>query len=80
MDNYKFAPDVQKVIVELSSAGNMAKRLTLTAWNGGAPKLDLRNWRLDANGDKPQKGVTLSDEEAETLLEALQNYFDAEGA
>lgn len=38
------------------------------AYNGYPAKLDLRKWK----DGQPLKGVTLSDDEARSLLEALQ--------
>jgi hypothetical protein len=45
------------------------KELNLVSWNGRSPKLDLRDW---ATGhEKMGKGVTLTKDEAEKLIELL---------
>ena len=70
---------VTSILAELSATTRAAKKLCLVRWNGAATKLDLRQWMFDENGGaKPGKGVTLTDEEAHTLLEALQTYFSGE--
>jgi len=45
------------------------KELNLVAWNGRAPKLDIRDWAPDH--EKMGKGVTLSEGEAAALSELL---------
>lgn len=61
---------------EIAKIGNN-KELNLISWNGADPKLDLRNWII-SNGEKISgKGITLTKEEAITLLEALKNYLEA---
>ena len=61
---------IEKTLAEI---GN--KRLMLTSWNGNPAKLDFR--RLDDEG-KPLKGMTLTDEEARELAEALTAYLEGE--
>ena len=67
--------EVERTLAELSSTGSSAKRICLVSWNGNPAKLDLRVWRTVDGETKPGKGVTLTDEEAETLLAALTDYF-----
>ena len=69
----------ERTLAEISSTGSSAKRLTVTSWNGNPAKLDLRIWRTDEEPAKPGKGITLTDDEAQTLLDALQGYFDGAG-
>jgi len=49
----------------------MEKELNLVAWNGRSPKYDIRDWSPDH--EKMGKGVTLSSEEAKTLLALLSS-------
>lgn len=67
---------IEQTLAELSSTtGGNRKLLTVTAWNGRPGKLDLRTWR-DVDGEQqPGRGVTLNEEEAGTLLSALQDYL-----
>lgn len=72
-----FTFHTEKVIAELSSSGTNSKLLTLTSWNDRPAKLDLRQWRLVGNAGElqPGKGVTLNEEEAQTLVDALTDYL-----
>jgi hypothetical protein len=54
--------------------GGWKKELNLVAWNGRVPKFDLRDWA--PGHEKMGKGVTLTREEAEKLLEILSAALD----
>ncbi len=45
------------------------KEVNLVAWNGGKPKVDVRDW--DAEHERMSKGITLFEEEAENLAKVL---------
>jgi len=61
---------------ELDSTASGKKLLTLTAWNGNPAKLDIRQWYTDKDGtEMPGKGITLTDEEAQALTDALTAYL-----
>ena len=45
------------------------KELNIISWNGGVPKLDIRDWAPEH--EKMGKGITLSEEEAEKLAKLL---------
>ena len=67
--------EVTERIAILSSTGaGYTLELNKVAYNGYPAKLDLRKWK----DGKPLKGVTLSDDEALTLLAALQGIITAE--
>jgi len=53
------------------------KELNMVSWNNRAPKLDIRDWSPDH--EKMGKGVTLSKEEAQKLLELLQGAIGSLG-
>jgi hypothetical protein len=55
--------------------GGWKKELTLVSWNGRNPKFDLRDWAPDH--EKMGKGITLSREEAEKLVELLKTALDS---
>ena len=60
--------EVTERIAILSSTGaGYSLELNKVAYNGNPSKLDLRKWK----DGKPLKGVTLSDDEARSLLDAL---------
>ena len=45
------------------------KEVNIVAWNGGKPKIDIRDWSPDHS--KMGKGITLSSDEIEKLKELL---------
>ena len=47
------------------------KELNLVSWNKRAPKYDIRDWAPDR--EKMGKGITLSEEETETLKDLLNS-------
>ena len=49
------------------------KEVNLVSWNGRPAKLDIRNWQKDH--EKCGKGITLTREEAESLLELLKKIL-----
>lgn len=63
-------------ITEGSYGAKKVKRLTVTRWNGGPEKLDIRVW-LEGTGSqaRPGKGITLSLEEAKILADSLTEFL-----
>ena len=51
------------------SSRGWTKELNIISWNGGVPKLDIRDWAPEH--EKMGKGITLSEEEAEKLAKLL---------
>ena len=49
------------------------KEVNLVSWNGGLPKIDIRDW--NESHEKMSKGITLSESEAREVMEILQKYF-----
>ncbi len=49
------------------------KELNLVSYNGAPAKFDIRDWAPEH--EKMGKGVTLTEEEAQTLFEQLGEYF-----
>lgn len=64
---------VERKLAEISRTDRTAKRLTLISWHGHPAKLDLRIWNLDE--EKPGKGITLTQDEAEALAKALNGFL-----
>ena len=63
--------EVTKEIGVLSENPNgWKKELNLVSWNGRKPKYDIREWSPDKT--RMTKGITLSDEEIETLKSLLE--------
>lgn len=68
MADIKF--EIKKEIGVLSeNAKGWRKELNLISWNDAAPKYDIRDWAPEH--EKMGKGVTLTKEEAESLLKLL---------
>lgn len=49
------------------------KEVNLVSWNGGIPKVDIREW--DPSHVRMAKGITMVEEEAENLAKALANRY-----
>ena len=60
---------VQHLATIAEGSKGWSKELNLVSWNERDPKFDLREWSPDHT--KMGKGITLSDEEAKMLREAL---------
>ena len=56
-----------------SSAKGWTKELNKVSFSGRPAKLDIRDWSPDKSS--MGKGVTLTDDEAKALYEALKEYF-----
>ena len=68
--------EIIKHIGNLSeSSRGWTKELNIISWNGGGPKLDIRDWAPEH--EKMGKGITLSEEEAEKLAGLLQTLKKA---
>lgn len=52
------------------NARGWTKELNMISWNGSKPKYDIRDWAPDHS--RMGKGVTLTEDEAETLKELLE--------
>lgn len=64
--------EIKETIAVLSiSAKGWQKELNLISWNGAAPKYDIREWAPEH--EKMGKGVTLSEEEMQKLIKALED-------
>ena len=68
--------EIIKHIGNLSeSSRGWTKELNIISWNGGVPKLDIRDWAPEH--EKMGKGITLFEEEAEKLAGLLQTLKKA---
>lgn len=62
---------VEEIGVISESPKGWKKEVNRISWNGGAPKLDIRDWAPEH--EKMGKGITLTDDEAQELLSILQS-------
>lgn len=61
-------------IAELGSAKTITKELNRVSFNGGEPKLDIRNWQKSEDGEPIMyKGISLTKDEAIKLRDALNS-------
>ena len=51
------------------------KEVNLVAWNGGKPKIDIRDW--SANHLRMSRGITLTEDQAMKMTKALVDRFRA---
>jgi len=64
---------IEKHLAILSTSNSgWTKELNLISWNNRPAKFDIRDWAPEHV--KMGKGVTLSDEEADSLISAILNY------
>ena len=49
------------------------KEVNIVAWNGGQAKIDIRDW--DPSHERMTKGITLLEDTAEKLAEALTRRY-----
>ena len=66
--------EIKEEIAEISQGNKgWTKQLNIVSWNGGAPKYDIRDWAPEHA--RMGKGMTLTEEEARALCEALKERF-----
>lgn len=72
MSSNNITVEIVKHIGVLSERENgWTKELNIVAWNGGKPKLDIREWSTDHA--RMSKGLVLTDEEAKELRNLLND-------
>lgn len=59
---------IKKIAVIGGKPGGITKEINIVKWSVCNPMIDIRRWQ---NGE-PKKGISLNEEEAGKLLEALQ--------
>lgn len=64
--------EIANTLATLNPSDGREKRLSLVEWNGYPARLDLRYW---INDKTPGKGITLTDEEAQTVADAINGYL-----
>ena len=74
-----FNYEIKKRLGILGQNGDKTLELNLISYNGAKPKFDLRRWDRSGGGEKMLKGLTMTNEEAEALYEALTDYAENGG-
>lgn len=68
-----FNYDVTEEVAVLSEKNGWSKEVNWISYNGAPPKIDIRTWSTDEDGNKRMgKGITLTKEEAMELRDALR--------
>lgn len=65
---------VKEIAVISKSDSGYTKEINLISWNGKEPKYDIRSFSPDR--EKCGKGITLTEAEAKSLLEALRKQLN----
>ena len=71
MANIKY--EITEKIGVLSERGDWSKELNKVSWNDRPAKFDIRDWNHEE--EKMGKGITLTEEEASSLMELLGNVL-----
>ena len=67
---------ILKTIATLSDKDNISKEFNLVQYKDlKNPILDIRKWDKDSDDKKCLKGITLTDDEARKLKDALNEYY-----
>lgn len=61
---------IKEIAVLSQNDSGYTKEINLISWNGNEPKYDIRSFSPDR--EKCGKGITLTEQEVKTLLEALE--------
>ena len=54
------------------------REVNLVSWNGGPPKIDIREW--SESHDRMTRGITLTEEQAMKMTKALVDRYRARSA
>ena len=67
------------VIDEISNRDEKwTKEVNVVAWNGGKPKIDIRDW--SSNHQRMSRGITLTEDQAIKMTKALADRYRARSA
>lgn len=74
--NSAFNYQIVERVAVLSENGSTTKELNRVSYNGSPAKYDPRSWKRENGEEKLLKGLTLTEEEAALLKEALNARAD----
>lgn len=63
----------------IGTVDSSSREVNLVSWGSNNPKIDIRSWRTTSKGRVPNKGITLSVQEARELVDLLSDYLDRTG-
>ena len=62
--------EIREHLAVLNTSNNgWTREVNMVSWNGGAPKVDVREWNPEH--DRMSKGITLTEAEAEKFARAI---------
>ena len=64
---------VERIDVLERHENGWSRELNVVSWNGGEPKLDIREWSRDH--ERMTRGITLSEEQGRKLSDALNKRY-----
>ena len=70
----EFKYEVKNTIGKLGE--NSKYELRVVSWNGAEAKIDIRQWYEKDGTEQCGKGISLSNDEARALVDALTNYLE----
>ena len=76
MSEFKFEIE-EKLLVLSENDKGWTKELNRVSFNGAPAKYDIRSWSPDHT--KMGKGITLSNEEFQVLVDAFKNWLELRG-
>ena len=59
-------------VINENEQSGWKKMLCIVSWNGGQPKVDIREWSPDFR--KMSRGITLTEQEAQQVVDLLRDY------
>jgi hypothetical protein len=66
----------EKIAVLSEEKSGWTKEINLVSYNGAEAKIDIRSWQTTEDGErKMSKGITLTNEEATKLRDALNKVL-----
>ena len=69
-NNGDFTYELKEHIADLrTNKDGWTRQVNVVAWNGGEPKIDIRDWAPDHS--RMTRGITLTEDEAMDLAKAL---------
>ena len=75
--NNEITYDIMEHIAVLDEIGGRGekwtKEINVVAWNGGKPKIDLRDW--DERHERMSRGITLTEDQAMKMTKALVDRY-----
>ena len=72
---YEVLKEIMVLSAESEKENAFHVEVNLISWNGSKPKLDIRRW--DRYRQKMGKGISLSLDDAETILGAAEEIWEA---